>query len=243
MRLMMPRWKRVVVTTALLCASARVADAQLPSVTEIYDKYAAAVGGRDAWAKVTDRGEQGTALITFAGMSATYERHYSAPNKFRMTIDLGMGKVEQGSDGNTVWSAQPDGSMSKLPPQEAAYMLEGNVTGSAFLDPTRYAKVEVVAREEFDGVPCYKVNITSKSGGERTDFFEVATGLRRGQVRTTGGDLQTIKLLEYKAFEGKSVATKIVQSTAQGDVVITLNSVVFTPRDPKLFELPPGIAK
>lgn len=235
--------RRSAVAFALVCSTAGVAQAQLPTVAQVYDKYAAAVGGRDAWAKVSNRGEKGTALITFAGMSATYERYYSAPNKFRMIIDLGMGKVEQGADGSTVWNAQPDGSVAKLPPQEAAYMLEGNTTGSAFLDPTRYAKVEVAGQEEFDGVACYKVSITSKTGGDRTDYFEVATGLRRGQVRLIAGELQTIKLREYKAFEGKSVPTSIVQSTAQGDIVITIASVVFTPSDPKLFELPAGIAK
>lgn len=243
MRLTMPRFKRLAVTAALVCSTAGVAEAQLPSVTELYDKYAAAVGGRDAWAKVSDRGEKGTALITFAGMSATYERYYAAPNKFRMIIDLGMGKVEQGTDGSTVWSGQPDGSVAAMPPADAAYVLEGNVTGNAFLDPTRFAKVAVVGQEEFDGVPCYKVSITTKSGRERTDYFEVATGLRRGQVLQTPNGAQSAKFHDYKAFEGKSVATTVVQSNPQGDIIITITSVVFTPSDPKLFQLPAGIAK
>jgi outer membrane lipoprotein-sorting protein len=231
------------VAVALVGSTAGVAQAQLPTVAQVYDKYAAAVGGREAWGKVSDRGEKGTALITFAGMSATYERYYSAPNKFRMIIDLGMGKVEQGTDGSTVWSGQPDGSVAKMPPEDAAYVLEGNVTGNAFLDPTRFAKVAVVGQEEFDGVPCYKVSITTKSGRERTDYFEVATGLRRGQVLQTPNGAQSAKFRDYKAFDGKSVATTVVQSNPQGDIIITITSVVFTPSDPKLFELPAGIAK
>ena len=235
--------RRTVASALLLLSASGIAHAQLPSVTEVYDKYAAAVGGRDAWAKVSDRSEKGTAEITFAGMSATYERYYSAPNKFRMIIDLGMGKVEQGTDGTVVWSAQPDGSVARMPDADAAYVLEGNVTGNAFLDPTRFAKAAVVAQEEFDGVPCYKVSITTKTGRERTDYFEVATGFRRGQVLMTPAGPQTAKLSEYKAFEGKSVATKVVQSNGQGDIIINIASVVFTPTDPKLFELPAGIAK
>lgn len=235
--------RRSAVAVALVCSTAGAAQAQLPSVSQVYDKFATAVGGRDAWSTVSDRGEKGTALITFAGMSATYERYYSAPNKFRMIIDLGMGKVEQGTDGSTVWSGQPDGSVAKMAPADAAYALEGNVTGNAFLDPTRYAKVAVVAQEEFDGVPCYKVNITTKSGRERSDFFEVATGLLRGRVVMGPNGVQSNKFRDYKAFEGKSLATTVVQSNPQGDIIITITSVVFTPSDPKLFELPAGIAK
>jgi outer membrane lipoprotein-sorting protein len=235
--------RRSAVAVALVCSTAGVAQAQLPSVSQVYDKFATAVGGREAWSTVSDRGEKGTALITFAGMSATYERYYSAPNKFRMIIDLGMGKVEQGTDGSTVWSGQPDGSVAKMAPADAAYALEGNVTGNAFLDPTRYAKVAVVAQEEFDGVPCYKVNITTKSGRERSDYFEVATGLLRGRVVMGPNGVQSNKFRDYKAFEGKSLATTVVQSNPQGDIIITITSVVFTPSDPKLFELPAGIAK
>jgi len=231
------------VAAALVLSASRPGQAQLPSVGQLYDKYAAAVGGRDAWAKVSERGEKGTANITFVPISGTYERYYSAPNKFRMIIDLGMGKVEQGTDGSTVWSGQPDGSIAKMPPADAAYSLENNVTGNAFLDPSRFAKAAVVAQEEFDGVPCYKVVITTKSGRERTDYFEVATGLRRGQVVPTPAGEQRTTYQDYKAFEGKSIATRIVQSNGQGDIIITIASVVFTPSDPKWFELPAGISK
>lgn len=234
---------RAAVAVAFVLSTSSAVQAQLPSIPQLYDKYATAVGGRDLWSKVGERAEKGTADITFAGISGTYERYYSAPNKFRMIIDLGVGRVEQGTDGSTVWAGQPDGSVSKMEPNDAAYVLEGNVTGSAFLDPTRFAKAVVVGQETFDGVPCYKVSLTTKSGRERNDYFEVATGLRRGQMLMTPNGMQTATFRDYKVFEGKSVATKIVQSNAQGDIIITIASVVFTPNDPKLFELPAGISK
>ncbi|MBL0173081.1 MAG: hypothetical protein IPP90_20805 [Gemmatimonadaceae bacterium] len=235
--------RRAAMVAVMVVAASVRAEAQLPSVQQVYDKYATAVGGRAAWEKVTHRAEKGSADITFANLSGTYERYNSIPNKMRMIIDLGVGKVEQGSDGDVVWNAQPDGSVAKMSPSDAAYANEANVVGAAFLDPSRFAKASVVGQEDFDGVPCYKVAITTKAGRERVDFFEVATGLRRGQVVPAPGGEQKSVFKDYKAFEGKMVVTKQVLTNAQGDIVINVASVTFTPNDPKLFELPAGIAK
>lgn len=240
---MMLRIRRVVSASLLFASVSTVASAQLPTVEQVFDKYAAAVGGRDAWAKVTEVAEKGTADITFAGMTASYERYKSAPNKFRMIIDLGMGKVEQGTDGAVVWTAQPDGSMARMAEDDAAYVLDGSLTGNAFLDPRRYAKVAVVGQEDFDGVPCYKVALTTKTGRERTDFFEVATGFRRGQILMTPGGEQRATYHDYKEFDGKKITTRVTQSNGQGDIIITIASVTFGPNDPKLFELPAGLPK
>ncbi|QJR36766.1 hypothetical protein [Gemmatimonas groenlandica] len=235
--------RHVAALAALLLAAHTRADAQLPSVQQVYDNYATAVGGRDAWAKVTHRAEQGTANITFANITGSYNRYNSAPNKVRMIIDLGVGRVEQGSDGTTMWRAQPDGSVSRVGGAEAIDGAEANAVRAAFLDPSRFTNVAVVAQEVFDGVSCYKVAITTKGGHERYDFFEVATGLRRGQRVKWPDGLLTNIYRDYKAFDGKLMATVQIQGTAQGDVVLTINSVTFTPNDPKLFELPAGIAK
>ncbi len=228
---------------ALLLAAHTRADAQLPSVQQVYDNYATAVGGRDAWAKVAHRAEKGTANITFANITGSYDRYNSAPNKLRMIIALGMGRVEQGSDGTTMWRAQPDGSIGLVTGAEAIDGADANAVGAAFLDPSRFTNVAVVGQEVFDGVSCYKVAITTKGGHERYDFFDAATGLRRGQRVKWPDGLLTNTYRDYKAFDGKLMATVQIQGTAQGDVVLTINSVTFSPNDPKLFDLPAGIAK
>lgn len=241
----MQAFQRAAVAALMTISMAGHAQAQaaLPSVQQVYDKFATAVGGRDAWAKVADRAEKGTANITFANLLGSYERYYSSPNKMRMIIDLGIGKVEQGTDGVVVWGVQPDGSTSKMAEPDAAYAIEASTTGAAFLDPARFASAAVTAQEVFDGVPCYKVNVTTKAGRQRVDYFEVATGLRRGQVVATPAGEQKTVFSDYKAFEGKMVPTKQVLTNPQGDIVIVISSVSFTSNDAKLFVPPAGIAK
>jgi outer membrane lipoprotein-sorting protein len=239
----MKRIQRAALTVALVFSVSAPSQAQLPTVQQVFDKYATAVGGRDAWAKVTDRAEKGTAEIVFAGLSGSYERYYAAPGKMRLIIDLGMGKVEQGSDGRIVWSGQPDGSKSRMADPEATYAIEANAIGAAFLDPSRLAKATVASEEEFDGVPCYKLVVTTRAGRERIDYFEVASGLRRGQVVQTAAGPQKTTFRDYKTFDGKMVSTKQVLTNPQGDIIISVASVTFAPSDPTLFDVPAGIAK
>jgi hypothetical protein len=239
-RLIAPARRVAMIALALALPVASLS-AQLPTVQQVYDKFATAMGGRAAWAKVTDRAEIGTANITFANLSGSYERYYSAPNKFRLVIDLGVAKVEQGTDGKVAWGIQPGAGAAKLPAEDAAYVIEASATGDAFLDPTRFAKSAVTAKEVYDGVECYKVELSMKSGRSRIDYFEVSTGLRRAQVLMTSAGEQRTAFHDYKAFDGKMAPTKVVQSNAQGDVIITINTVTFTTNDPKLFALPEGI--
>ncbi len=235
--------RHVGVAALVLSAVSARAEAQLPTVQQVFDKFATAVGGRDAWAKVQGRSDKGTADITFAGISGTYERHSGAPNKMRMIIDLGMAKVDQGFDGTVGWAAQPTGQAQRMPADQEKSLSESMQVGAAFLDVSRFSKASVDAKETFDGVECYKVSITSKLGEERTEYFEVATGLRRGAVTKTPMGEQKSMFRDYKAFDGKQIATKVVQVTPQGDVILTTAEVSFTPPDPSLFKAPDGIAK
>ena len=105
----MRRFAQVAAAAVVMLGAVQV-EAQLPTVQQVYDKFATAVGGRAAWKPVTGRSEKGTADITFAGISGTYEQHTALPNKMRMTIDLGMLKIDQGFDGEKGWADQGQGS-------------------------------------------------------------------------------------------------------------------------------------
>lgn len=238
---------RIVLAATIVAFVAGSAGAQtpakLPTVKQVFDAYAKAVGGRELWEKVTDRADTGKADIVFAGLTGAYSRYYAAPNKMRLVIDLGAGKVQQGTDGTVVWQGQPDGSQTKMAEPDATYLIETTATGAAFLDPTGFTKAAVETQEEFDGVACYKVPITTKAGRERIDFFEVATGLRRGQVIMTLAGLQRTVFRDYKAFEGKLVPTTQILTNPQGDIIITVTGVRFTPNDPALFVAPAGVSK
>lgn len=227
---------RAALATALLFAPLS-AHAQLPSVEQIYDRFAEAVGGRDAWRPVQGRTEIGTADVTFAGIGGTYTRHWALPNKTRLVIDLGVVTIDNGFDGTQGWEAQ-GGPPQRMASAQEAELSEVHPDGAHFLDPARYAKAEVVGRELFAGSEAYKVQLTAKSGQESTEYFDVASGLRVGTVNTTPAGEVRLVYGDYKAFDGLKVPTRIVQNSGQGDVVLAISSVTFGEPDASVFKSP-----
>lgn len=229
---------RTAVTVGLLLAPT-LASAQLPTVAQVYDRYAEAVGGRDTWRGVQGRTETGTADITFAGLSGSYTRHSALPNKTRLLIDLGVVTIDNGFDGERGWMVQ-GGPPQRMSPEEEKELAETQKDGAHFLDPSRYAKAEVVGRETFAGVDAYKVAVTSSTGQQLAEYFDAATGVRLGTVRQVSGTEVRSVFSDYKAFEGRKVPTRIIQNNGQGDVVITINSVTFGVPDEAVFKSPLG---
>jgi hypothetical protein len=237
----MRRMSSVAVAAMLMMGAARV-EAQLPTVQQVYDKFATAVGGRDAWAKVQGRSDRGTASLSFAPLSGSYERHTMLPNKFRMILDFGMVRIEQGFDGTVGWAAQA-GEVQRMPPEQEKSMAEPSENGASYLDPSRYAKAAVEAKETIDGIECYKLAITTKTGQELTEYFDASTGLRYATVVKGPMGEQKSTYKDYKDFEGKKVYTTMTQATPQGDVIMTITSVSFTPADAAMFTAPESIRK
>lgn len=222
---------------AVFTVGAARAEAQTPTVQQVYDRFAAAVGGREAWKSVTGRSDKGTADIAFAGISGSYERHTALPNKMRMIIDLGVVRIDQGFDGEKGWVDQGQG-LQAMPAEQARDLAEPSADGAAFLDPSRYSKATVVGKETFEGVEAWKLTVTGKSGREVTEYFDVSTGLRIGTVSETPMGQQMALYKDYKEFEKKLVATKVIQRSAQGDVVLTSQIVTFGVPDAAWFRQP-----
>ncbi len=235
---MRPLLPRLAALAALaLVLAPRPAVAQLPTVQEVYDKYATAVGGRDAWRSVKGRTERGTADITFAGLSGSYTRHFALPNRLRLIIDLTVVTIDNGFDGEQGWESQ-GGDVTRMSSEQEADLREEHADGAHFLDPARYASAEVVARDTFEGADTGKVELTSRTGRKSTEYFDVNTGLRVGAVTTTAGGTQRVVFRDYKAFEGRSLPTRITQNSGQGDVVLFIDRVSFEVPDASLFKAP-----
>lgn len=233
----MRQFASAAIAAVMMVGGAVRAEAQQPTVQQVYDKFAEAVGGRAAWKSVAGRSDKGTANVTFAGISGSYERHTSLPNKMRMIIDLGVVRIDQGFDGEKGWIDQGQG-MQPMPPEQVKDLAEPSTDGAAFLDPSRYAKATVVGKEAFEGAEAWKLEATTKSGRTITEYFDVNTGLRVGTVTNTPMGPQTAIYKDYKEFEGKKVATTLIQRNGQGDVILTSQIVTFGTPDAAYFKQP-----
>jgi hypothetical protein len=66
----------------------------------------------------------------------------------------------------------------------------------------------------------------------------VNTGLRLATVNMTPMGPQTAIYKDYKEFEGKKVATTLIQRSGQGDVILTSQIVTFGVPDAAYFKQP-----
>lgn len=224
-------------TAAIVLGSAVRAEAQLPTVQQVYDRFAEAVGGVAAWKPVTGRTETGTANITFAGLSGSYERFSALPNKNRLIIDLAIVRIDQGFDGEKGWMDQGQGPQP-MPAEMAKSMSEVIPDGAHFLNPAQHASATVTGKETFEGVEVYKVETTSKTGEQAVEYFEVASGLRLGRIAKAAAGEQIGIYKDYKTFDGKKVPTTIIQRNGQGDIVLTITAVTFGAPPATAFKAP-----
>ena len=231
--------RRSILTAALVVPSALFS--QKPTAQSLFDKHAAAVGGIAAFKATTARTEVGTADITFAGISAGYERKVSG-GKMLMSIDVaGFGQVLQGFDGTTAWSMNPQAGASKASASESADAASATSPTSGLWEAGSYTSAEVLDAADFEGTKCWPVKIVGKSGRTRTVYYDQATGLKIGEViQQESGELKVV-YADYKPFGAIKVPTKVTQGTPNGDIVLNITAVKFDPIEASVFALPDAV--
>ena len=223
----------VLASTATQVASAQTAD-------QIVEKHLAAMGGRDALAKITSRRSTGTITIGTPGgdLSGPCEIDVKAPNKTRAYMELDLTAlvgvpqkmvVEQKFDGVTGWglnSVQGDAEITG----DQLQNMRNNVFPSSLLDYKALGtRLDVLPSEKAGDRTLIVLRATPKAGPAVTLYLDSETYLL---VRTfakyysavLGADVeQTGELLDYRTVDGVKVPFRIVNSNAQqtGTIVLT----------------------
>ena len=231
--------RRALLTAALVVPGVVVA--QKPTAQSLFEKHAAAVGGVAAFKAAPARTEIGTADITFAGVSAGFERR-TMPGRMLMTIDIaGFGQVVQGFDGTVAWAIDPQQGARKLDAATSADAAASATPTAGLWEPGSYASAEVLEAADYAGKKAWPVKIVTKTGRTRTVYYEQTTGLKIGEVIQQDGAEQKVTYEEYKPFGALQVATKVTQGTPNGDIVLHITVLKFDPLDASVFALPDAV--
>jgi len=153
--------------------------AALPSAQEIFDKYAAAIGGRDAWKKLTSRISRGTVKIEGIDGTATLLVYERAPLDNLSMITLSNGAVvRDGVDAKGGWEQDPTGKVKSL---EGARGVDSR-TGANFYYEVELGKVyphaKTMGQRTADGRLAYVVEASAPGGSLRWLYFDAETWLR-----------------------------------------------------------------
>jgi hypothetical protein len=228
-------------------ATAPPAAENLPDARAIIDRHVKEIGGRQALMSYKSMHSTGTISMPAAGITGPLEIWATAePQRSLIKMNIpGVGELMEGFDGTHAWSINPmTGPMLKSGKELIEAKFDGDFRND-IRDPKKYPTVKTLQKTVFEGRPCYKVLLTRDDGGQDTDFYDVATGLRAGSqnMRTTPMGPMTAVSIEsdYKKIGKLMVATKMTQKISGIEQVITLTSVEYDKVDPAVFEPPAAI--
>ena len=240
-------WTRlasVLIAGTIVSASAQAQ--QLPNAKDLHAKYVQAIGGPEAIKKHEQMHLVGEFSVPAQGLSGSFDLYTMLPGKLLTVVEIGgIGQMRQGYDGTTGW---------QLNPMMGAQLVTGKTLDSfktqadlhAVLNPDKYIKSrETVEKTQFDGKDAYKVKVVTQGGDEYFEFFDVASGLEIGSIRTVEnpmGSLETTTYTsDYKMFDGQLMPTKQRQAAMGMEQILTVKSIEWKVADPTIFELPKEI--
>lgn len=216
-----------------------------PKAETILDQYVEATGGRAAYKKVHNEITTGTMEFVGKGLKAALTSYKAEGGKSYNLAEIpGVGKIEQGTDGEVAWERSAlQGPRIKQGEERAAALRE-----AAFNADWRdlFKKAELAGEEDVDGTACYKVILTPNEGRPETRYYDKKTHLlvkASKIVKTAMGEIPAeIAVSEYKAVNGILSATKVRQVAIGQEFLITISSIEYNAGLPgNRFDLPDDV--
>jgi hypothetical protein len=160
-------------------ALATGASASLPTLTadQILENYIKAIGGREAWKKLTTRISTGTIDVPAMNLSGLVMVKEKAPNRSVFTVNFNGAVFQQGFDGATGWSSDPQNGLREQTGDELAETKRD----SDFYHPLDlkqvYSKITVTGTDKIDDRDAYVVEASSGELGTDRIYFDAQNGL------------------------------------------------------------------
>jgi len=151
----------------------------LPSAQEIFEHYAQAIGGREAWQKLTSRVSRGTVRVEGVDGTGTMLVYERAPNQQLSTMTLANGFVlREGFDGKASWEQDPAGKVTLL---EGARSFDSRADSDFYFEVNLakiYPHAKTAGQRTADGRLAYIVEASVPGGTLRWLYFDAENWLR-----------------------------------------------------------------
>ena len=251
---MQNRTKRILVAASVILLAATIAgpalsqdEAAVPSARQVVDQFLEAVGGETAIRAHTVRLMEGTMEMKGQGMSAEMLVKTMAPNKMRMDMTIpGLGVIQGGFDGEVGWAMNP---MAGPMIQEGKELAQTRRQADFYADlhgDHLYKSMTNTGQADFEGKPCWKLELVTPDDDTITEYFNIETGLIDGTTMTQESQMGPITITtlvgEYKEFGGVLSPTKMTAKIGPGmEQVITINAIKYEGVTEEDFVLPTAI--
>lgn len=218
----------------------------LPSGREVVQRHVAAIGGEAALRAVSSMRVRGRFEMTGQNISAEFEQLAARPNKLLMRANIpGIGATEQGFDGTTAWTVDPQTGPRLLKDRERDEAIaDANFDGPLHL-PADVRELTTLGRANFDGHPAFRVKVVLASGVEQEEYFDEQSGLQlgwEGKRATPLGIVPTTAILrDYTKFGALLHPSTLVQKALFVEQVLRITSVKYNAVPANAFDPPPPV--
>ncbi len=230
------------ILTLSLCAIGTAAAPATQTLDEVLDKHFRALGGSDAWRRVTSIRWQGTLTIEPPGIEAPITTVVRRPDKARIEFVL-MGTTGiHAIDGDVAWWHSP---LSGAPdPAEAPAAIAASLRQTADVDGplVDWQKSEhglkLIGETEADGKAVIELELQLATGKRMQYFLDADTYL---PVKTVDMDEagSVSRFGDYREVDGLRVPFHLETETAAGKQTTTISSWEMNVTvDDALFEMP-----
>lgn len=242
--------RRVVVAVlfgAVLVHPSFAQETKPPPAEEVLKRAIEAAGGKAAHEKLRNRMSKGTLDFAAMGITGKITVVEASPNLARTVVDMeGLGRSEQGSDGETIWELS-DATGPRILEGEEREVVRRQLTFNWFLNwQSLYKKVENLGEETVGEAKCWKIETTPDAGLPETWFIDQQDHhLRRMDftLKNQMGEIPVkVTFSDHKIVDGVAVPFTAVQEVMTMRMVTRLEEVkhnVDLPKDQ--FDLPEPI--
>jgi zinc protease len=210
--------------------AAQATAAATPTADQVLDHYVNAIGGRAAWTRLNSRVSKGTIEIpSMNNLAGSVEIHEKAPNSMIAVITLGGAVFEQGFDGTTAWSDDPQNGLRVLSGAE----LEDARREADFYHPLDlkkiYSRMTVTGTEKINDRDAYVVEASYSEGDPDKMYFDAESWLlvRAINHRNTPDGVKefTAEVGDYKDVDGVKLPFAVRQSSAESAFTIKFTEI------------------
>jgi outer membrane lipoprotein-sorting protein len=178
------------------CVFASRGDQQIPPASssrqtlaqQVFDRYVNALGGRDAYAKITSRSVKGkfeyngssqTTPGSFEPQHAvgTVEMYWKAPNKVAAVLLGPPLAVKRGYNGKDAWGFHPQAGVRKISPVEIAEIVRDGTLYQPLALSNHYTQMSYDGKRRVDGPEVDIIEATTKDNRIERFYFDSSTGL------------------------------------------------------------------
>ena len=202
-----------------------------PALTadQILENYIKAIGGREAWKKLTTRISTGTIDVPAMNLSGLVVVKEKAPNRSIFTVNFNGAAFQQGFDGTIGWSNDPQNGLREQSGEELAETKRD----SDFYHPLdlkqMYSKITVTGTDKIDDRDAYVVEASSGDLGTDKIYFDAQNGLVLrivGQHHTVDGPATfTEDFNDFREVDGIKLPYTVHQESSNSTFTIKFTEI------------------